>query len=76
MISDESLQQFLAKLPDWWQQDMLSWLQEAPDAKGIALLNRLKSAHPDRFSDTHARCNAECSSGAASWPRNWPTPRR
>ena len=32
---------------------MLSWLQEDPDAKAIALLNRLKSAHPDRFSDTH-----------------------
>ena len=34
---------------------MLSWLQEDPDAKAIALLNRLKSAHPDRFSDTHLR---------------------
>ena len=31
---------------------MLSWLQEDPDAKAIALL---KSAHPDRFSDTHLR---------------------
>ena len=35
--------------------DVLSWLQEDPDAKAIALLNRLKSAHPDRFSDTHLR---------------------
>ena len=34
---------------------MLSWLQEDPDAKAIALLNRLKSAYPDRFSDTHLR---------------------
>ena len=34
---------------------MLSWLQEDPDAKAIALLNRLKSAHPGRFSDTHLR---------------------
>ena len=34
---------------------MLSWLQKDPDAKAIALLNRLKSAHPDRFSDTHLR---------------------
>ncbi len=34
---------------------MLSWLQEDPDAKAIALLNRLKPAHPDRFSDTHLR---------------------
>ena len=34
---------------------MLSWLQEDPDAKAIALLNRLKSAYPDRFSDTHWR---------------------
>ena len=30
-------------------------LQEAPDAKAIALLNRLKSAYPDRFNDTHLR---------------------
>ena len=35
--------------------DVLSWLQEDPDAKAIALLNRLKSAHPDRFSDTNLR---------------------
>ena len=99
--SGESLEQFLAKLPDLWRQDaahasrerwvqpprtwrtrpdpfegvwcdVLSWLQEDPDAKAIALLNRLKSAHPDRFSDTHWRtCNAECSSGAASWPKSW-----
>ena len=34
---------------------MLSWLQVDPDAKAIALLNRLKSAHHDRFSDTHLR---------------------
>ena len=34
---------------------MLSWLQEDPDAKAIALLNRLKSAHPDRCSDIHLR---------------------
>ena len=80
----ESLEQFLAKLPDLWRQDatdtsrerrvqpprtwrtradpfegvwcdVLSWLQEDPDAKAIALLDRLKSAHPDRFSDTHLR---------------------
>ena len=36
-------------------RDVLSWLQEDPDAKAIALLNRLKSAHPDRFRDTHLR---------------------
>ena len=82
--SGESLEQFLAKLPDWWRQDaahtsrerrvqpprtwrtrpdpfegvwcdVLSWLQEDPDAKAIALLDRLKSTHPDRFSDTHLR---------------------
>ena len=82
--SGESLEQFLAKLPDLWRQDaahtsrkrrvqpprtrrtrpdpfegvwcdLLSWLQEDPDAKAIALLNRLKSAYPDRFSDTHLR---------------------
>ena len=32
--------------------DVLSWLQEDPDAKAIALLN---SAHPDRFRDTDLR---------------------
>ena len=82
--SGESLEQFLAKLPDLRRQDaahtsrkrrvqpprtwrtrpdpfegvwcdVLSWLQEDPDAKAIALLNRLKSAYPDRFSDTHLR---------------------
>ena len=82
--SGETLEQFLAKLPDWWRQDaahtsrerrvqpprtwrtrkdpfegvwcdVLSWLQEDPDAKAIALLDRLKSTHPDRFSDTHLR---------------------
>ena len=36
-------------------RDVLSWLQEDLDAKATALLNRLKSAHPDRFSDTHLR---------------------
>ncbi len=35
--------------------DVLGWLQEDPDTKAITLLNRLKSAHPDRFSDTHLR---------------------
>ena len=34
---------------------MLSWLQEDPDASAVVLLNRLKPAHPDRFSDTHLR---------------------
>ena len=34
---------------------MLSWLQEDQDDKAIARLNRLKSADPDRFSDTHLR---------------------
>ena len=34
---------------------MLSWLQEDPDAKAITLLNRLKSAYPDRFSRSHLR---------------------
>ena len=33
-------------------RDVLSWLQEDQDDKAIA---RLKSAHPDRFSDTHLR---------------------
>ena len=35
--------------------DVLSWLQEDPDASAVVLLNRLKPAHPDRFSDTHLR---------------------
>ena len=34
---------------------MLSRLQEDPDSKAIALLNRLKSDYPDRCSDTHLR---------------------
>ena len=33
----------------------LKFLNNDPDAKANALLNRLKSAHPDRFSDPHLR---------------------
>ena len=82
--SGESLEQFLAKLPDRWQQDathtsrerrvqpprtwrtrpdpfegvwcnVLSWLQEDPDASAVALLGRLQEAEPDRFSRAHLR---------------------
>ena len=82
--SGESLEQFLAKLPDLWQQDathtsrerrvqpprtwrtrpdpfegvwcnVLSWLQEDPDASAVALLGRLQEAEPDRFSRAHLR---------------------
>ena len=54
-----------------------SWLQEAPDAKAIALLNRLKSTHPDRFSDTHLRTLQR---RVQQWrgitaQKNWSTPR-
>ena len=35
--------------------DVLSWLQEDADDSAVALLGRLKSAYPDRFSDTHLR---------------------
>ena len=35
--------------------EVLSWLQEDPDDTAIALLDRLKSDHPDRFKDTHLR---------------------
>ena len=82
--SGESLEQFLAKLPDLWRQDaahtsrerrvqpprtwrtrpdpfegvwcdVLSWLQEDPDASAVALLGRLQEAEPDRFSRAHLR---------------------
>ena len=82
--SGESLEQFLAKLPDWWRQDaartsrerrvqphhtwrtrpdpfegvwcdVLSWLQEDPDASAVAFLGRLQEAEPDRFSRAHLR---------------------
>ena len=53
---------------------MLSWLQEDPYAEAIALLNRLKYAHPDRCSYTHLRTlPRRVSSGPASWPKSWPT---
>ena len=80
----ESLEQFLAKLSDWWRQDaartsrerrvqpprtwrtrpdpfegvwcdVLSWLQEDPDASAVVLLGRLQEAEPDRFSRAHLR---------------------
>ena len=80
----ESLEQFLAKLPDLWRQDaartsrerraqpprtwrtrpdpfegvwcdVLSWLQEDPDASAVVLLGRLQEAEPDRFSRAHLR---------------------
>ena len=34
---------------------MLEWLQEDPDASAVALLSRLQSAYPDRFSRAHLR---------------------
>ena len=83
-LSGESLEQFLAKLPDRWRQDaahtsrerrvqpprtwrtradpfagvwcdVLSWLQEDPDASAMALLGRLQEAEPDRFSRAQLR---------------------
>ena len=45
---------------------MLSWLQEDPDASAVVLLNRLKSAHPDRFSDT-ALAHTATQSAAVAW---------
>ena len=82
--SGESLEQFLAKLADWWRQDaahtsrerrvqpprtwrtrphpfegvwcdVLSWLQEDPDASAVVLLGRLQEAEPDRFSQALLR---------------------
>ena len=82
--SGESLEQFLAKLPDLWRQDaartsrerraqpprtwrtrpdpfegvwcdVLSWLQEDPDASAVVELGRLQEAEPDRFSRAHLR---------------------
>ena len=35
--------------------DVLSWLQEDPDASAVALLGRLQEAEPDRFSRAHLR---------------------
>ena len=35
--------------------DVLGWLQEEPDASAVALLGRLQSAHPDRYSQAHLR---------------------
>ena len=83
-LSGESLEQFLAKLPDLWRQDaahtsrerrvqpprtwrtradpfagvwcdVLSSLQEDPDASAMALLGRLQEAEPDRFSRAQLR---------------------
>ena len=56
--------------------DVLSWLQEDPDASAVVLLGRLQEAEPDRFSRAHLRTlQRGCSSGAASWPKSWSTPR-
>ena len=78
----ESLERFLARLPDRWREeqghinrkprvkprrawrtrpdpfegvwvDVLGWLQEDPDASAVALLGRLQSTHPERFSRAH-----------------------
>ena len=35
--------------------DVLSWLQEDPDASAVVLLSRLQEAEPDRFSRAHLR---------------------
>ena len=80
----ESLEQFLASLPDLWRRDethyprerkmkaartwrtredpfagvwcdVLVWLRKEPDANAVALLGRLQSAHPDRYSQAHLR---------------------
>ena len=36
-------------------RELLGWLQEDPEASGVALLGRLEDAEPDRFSQTHLR---------------------
>ena len=80
----ESLERFLARLPDRWREEqepadreprvkpprhwrtrrdpfegvwceVLDWLQEYPDASAMALLGRLQSEHPDRFSWANLR---------------------
>ena len=80
----ESLERFLAKLPNLWRQgetrpthaarvrgprhwrtrkdpfegvwsDVLGWLQAEPDATGKALMARLQSEHPDRFTEAQLR---------------------
>ena len=35
--------------------DVLSWLQEEPDASAVVLLGRLQSAHPGRYSQANLR---------------------
>ena len=35
--------------------DVLAWLREEPDASAVALLGRLQSDHPDRFSRARLR---------------------
>ena len=35
--------------------DVLSWLQEDPDASAVVLRGRLQEAEPDRFSRAHLR---------------------
>ena len=60
--------------------DVLSWLQEDPDASAVVLLGRLQEAEPDRFSRAHLRTLQRRvqqwrGSGAASWPKSWSTPR-
>ena len=49
-------------------RDVLGWLQGDLDARAVALLSRLHSADPDRFTRTHCEPHdAGCSSGGASW---------
>ena len=35
--------------------DVLGWLQAEPDTTGTALMARLQSEHPDRFSEAQLR---------------------
>ena len=37
------------------QEQIIAWLSEAPGLSAIAILERIKTLHPDRFTDRHAR---------------------
>ena len=61
---------------DWC--DLVGWLQEAPDASAVALLNSAGCKRRNRIDSagrTCVHCNGGCSSGEASWPTSWSMPR-
>ena len=51
----ESLDQFLAQLPQLCWTDVLRWLQERPDITAKELFARLQQEQPERFPDGQLR---------------------